>query len=77
MRGGGGGYQGSNFLFGALLGLPNQLNLLHELEHYEVLELGNVRRVFSDQSECMKWSVKVSNFLDKEEAAERQAELFI
>jgi hypothetical protein len=74
--GGGGGYECSSFRFGALLGRPDQLHLLRHLERYEVLELGNVRRVFTDQSECMKWSVKVSNFLDTEEASARQAQLF-
>ena len=74
---GGGGYKGSSFRFGALLGRPDQLLLLHDLERYEVIVVGNVRRVFTDHSECMKWSTKVSNFLDKEDADDRQAKLFI
>jgi len=73
----GGGYEGSYFRFGALLGRPDQLLLLHSLERYEVIVVGNVRRVFTDHAECMKWSTKVSNFLDKEDADDRQAKLFI
>jgi len=41
------------------------------------VQRSNVRRVFTDQAECMKWSTKVSNFLDKEDADDRQARLFI
>jgi len=73
----GGGCEGSSFRFGALLGRPDQLLLLHDLERYEVIVVGNVRRVFTDHAECMKWSTKVSNFLDKEDADDRQAKLFI
>lgn len=75
--GGGGGYESSSFRFGALLGRPDQLILLHNLERYEVIVAGNVRRVFTSHLECMKWSTKVSDFLDKEDADDRQAKLFI
>ena len=76
-QGGGGGAQKFHFGFGASLGRPDQLPLLHEMANFHVQEQGNVRRVFTDHSECMKWSTKVSNFLDKEDADNRQARLFI
>ena len=65
------------FRFGASLGRLDQLPLLHEMANFHVQEQGNVRRVFTDEFECMKWSTKVSNFLDKEDADNRQARLFI
>ena len=74
---GGGGLEKYHFRFGASLGRLDQLPLLHEMANFHVQEQGNVRRVFTDHSECMKWSTKVSNFLDKEDADNRQARLFI
>jgi len=70
------GFEGSYFRFGALLGRTDQLERLHALERHEVLAMGNVRRVFTDQAECMAWSEKMSNFLDFEDADHRQAKLF-
>ena len=71
------GFEGSYFRFGALLGRVDQLERLHALERHEVLAMGNVRRVFTDEAECMAWSEKMSNFLDYEDADHRQAKLFI
>ena len=73
---GGGGLKKYQFCFGASLGRPDQLPLLDEMANFHVHQ-GNVRRVFTDHAECMKWSTKVSNFLDKEDADDRQARLFI
>jgi hypothetical protein len=73
---GGGGLEKYHFRFGASLGRLDQLPLLDEMANFHVHQ-GNVRRVFTDHSECMKWSTKVSNFLDKEDADNRQARLFI
>jgi len=75
--GGGGGLKKYHFRFGASLGRPDQLPLLHEMANFHVQVQGNVRRVFTDHVECMKWSTKVSNFLDKEDQDNRQAKLFI
>jgi len=74
---GGGGLKKYHFRFGASLGRPDQLPLLHEMANFHVQVQGNVRRVFTDHPECMRWSTKVSNFLDKEDQDNRQAKLFI
>jgi hypothetical protein len=72
-----GKYDAISWKFGAMLGREDQLPLLRDLERYNVKVLGNVRRVFSDHAECMKWSEKISNFLSYEDAESRQARLFI
>jgi hypothetical protein len=70
------GLEKYHFRFGASLGRKDQLPLLLEMANFHV-QRGNVRRVFTDEVQCMKWSTKVSNFLDCEDADIRQARLFI
>ena len=72
-----GDYEPMPWRFGAMLGRPDQMPLLLDLQSYQSAVLGNVRRAFSDQVECWKWSEKISNFLTVEDADGRQGRLFI
>tara|TARA_R110000803_G_C11860871_1_gene307139 strand:- start:149 stop:577 length:429 start_codon:yes stop_codon:yes gene_type:complete len=65
------------FMFGAMLGRPDQMALLNSFQGYQANVAGVLRRAFTDQVECEEWAVKMSRFFDEEEADSRQERLFI